>query len=221
MMSLLEAIKKLFMSDREIRRMKERERARAFNTAENALESVQSKIRELKKARDKAWEEARNYLRDGQKVAAQQCLQTVQQNEINIGYLERKAWVFSQQITKMEMSDTDNDFSNALKVITATAEIDPDKIADTLEDTKEILDSQAAINKIWDKEYAKEMNGLENSDAIPSMEEMMSNLEKEVIADVSGGKISISSSDSNQNASIHEEIGAGRRKLKEMLEDKK
>ena len=221
MMSLLEAIKKLFMSDREIRRMKERERARAFNTAENALESVQSKIRELKKARDKAWEEARNYLRDGQKVAAQQCLQTVQQNEINIGYLERKAWVFSQQITKMEMSDTDNDFSNALKVITATAEIDPDKIADTLEDTKEILDSQATINKIWDKEYAKEMNGLENSDAIPSMEEMMSNLEKEVIADVSGGKISISSSDSNQNASIHEEIGAGRRKLKEMLEDKK
>lgn len=221
MMSLLEAIKKLFMSDREIRRMKERERARAFSTAENALESVHSKIRELKKARDKAWEEARNYLRDGQKVAAQQCLQTVQQNEINIGYLERKAWVFSQQITKMEMSDTDNDFSNALKVITATAEVDPDKIADTLEDTKEILDSQAAINKIWDKEYAKEMNGLENSDAIPSMEEMMSNLEKEVIADVSGGKISISSSDSNQNASIHEEIGAGRRKLKEMLDDKK
>ena len=40
----------------------------------------------------------------------------------------------------------------------------------------------------WDKEYGKEMNGLTQSDAIPSVDEMMANLEKEVVADVAGGK---------------------------------
>lgn len=211
-------LKDLFKSGEEIRKEKERARRKAIRDAERAGDSVKDKIADLKLERDKAWNEARAYLRDGQKAAAQRCLQTVQANEIMMGKLERKNWVFNQYITKMQMAKTDQDFAAALDTLNGVLNIDPDKISDVLIEVDDSLSEQSEIDKKWDKQYAAEMNGIAKVDSIPSIEDMMSNLEKEVVADVSGGKIQTSA---NTQSSIAEEIGTGRRKLKDLIDNKK
>ena len=72
----------LFKSGEAIRKENEKRRRKAIRDAERAIDCVKDKIADLKLERDKAWNEARAYLRDGQKAAAQRCLQTVQANEI-------------------------------------------------------------------------------------------------------------------------------------------
>lgn len=208
-------LRDLFKSEREIQKEKERERRKAIREAERASDSVKDKINDLKAERDKAWNEARAYLRDGQKAAAQRCLQTVQAHEIMMGKLERKSWVFNQYITKMGMAKTDQDFAAALGTLNSVLNVDPDKIEDVLIDVDDTLAEQGEIDKIWDKQYTAEMNGMSKIDTIPSIEDMMSNLEKEVIADVSGGKIAGMTNE--QSSSVAAQIGEGRRKLKDLM----
>lgn len=214
----------LFKSSKEIEREKNRARRRALRDVERASDVVKDRIATLKKERDAAWTQAREYLRDGQKAAAQRCLQSVQANELMMGKLERKSWVFSQLATKMEMAKTDQEFAAALGNLNTTLEIDPDKVADVLGDVDGTLSEQGDIDKIWEKEYGKEMNGLSQSDAIPSVEEMMANLEKEVVADVTGGKSvagRVSSAGRDAVGGIAEAIGEGRRRLKALMDGKK
>ena len=214
----------LFKSSKEIEREKRRERRKALRDVERASDVVKDRIATLKKERDAAWTQAREYLRDGQKAAAQRCLQSVQANELMMGKLERKNWVFGQLSTKMEMAKTDQEFAAALANLNTTLEVDPDKIADVLGDVGDTLSEQGDVDNIWEKEYGKEMNGLSQSDAIPSVEEMMSNLEKEVVADVSGGKAvvgKVAAAGKEAAGNVAEAIGEGRRKLKALIDGKK
>lgn len=218
------SIADLFKSSKEIEREKNRARRRALRDVERATDVVKDRIATLKRDRDTAWTQAREYLRDGQKAAAQRCLQSVKANEMMMGKLERKNWVFSQIATKMEMAKTDQEFSAALANLNTTLEVDPDKLAETLDDVGGTLSEQGDIDKMWDKEYGKEMEGLASSDAVPSVEEMMSNLEKEVVADVTGGRSmagKVSSEAKDSTGGIAEAIGEGRRRLKALMDGKK
>lgn len=210
------SIADLFKSSIQIEREKNRARRRALRDVERAADTVKDRIVTLKKERDTAWTQAREYLRDGQKSAAQRCLQSVQANELMMGKLERKSWVFQQLATKMEMAKTDQEFSGALAKLNATLEIDPESVGEVLDDVDGTLSEQGDIDKIWEKEYCKEMNGLGQSDAIPSVEEMMVNLQQEVVAEVNGGK----TVNKTSSGSLSEAIGEGRRKLKDLMEKK-
>lgn len=214
----------LFKSSKEIEREKNRARRKAMRKAEKAGDVVKDRIEELRKSRDTAWMQAREYLRDGQKAAAQRCLLSVQKYELEMGRQERKSWVYSQKVTRMEAAKTDQEFATALAELNATLEIDPEKVGEVLDDVADTLSEQDDIDKLWEKEYEKEMKGLSQSDAIPSIAEMMGNLEKEVAADVRGGKsvtANVSSAGKDAVGGIAEKIGEGRRRLKELLDGKK
>lgn len=214
----------LFKSSREIGREKARARRKSLRGVESSTDVVKDEIAALKKERDKAWAQAREYLRDGQKAAAQRLLQSVQSRELTMGKLEKKLWVFNQLALEMKMAKTDQEFATALDRLNKTLEIDPDRIADVLGDVDDSLSEQAAVDKIWDKGYEKKMNGLAQSDAVPSVEEMMGNLEKEVVADVTGGTPMTSVAPSAERKTvggIAEGIGEGRRRLKALMDGAK
>lgn len=214
----------LFKSSREIEREKARARRKSLRGVESSTDVVKDEIAALKKERDKAWAQAREYLRDGQKAAAQRLLQSVQSRELTMGKLEKKLWVFNQLALEMKMAKTDQEFATALDRLNKTLEIDPDRIADVLGDVDDSLSEQAAVDKIWDKGYEKKMNGLAQSDAVPSVEEMMGNLEKEVVADVTGGTPMTSVAPSAERKTvggIAEGIGEGRRRLKALMDGAK
>lgn len=218
------AISDLFKSKKEREKDANKKRRKAFRDAENAVGTVKDRIRGLKNERDKSWQQARQYLKDGQKGASQRCLQSVRGNEVMMEQLEKKRWVFEQLLTKLEMAKTDLEFSGALQAINTVVEIDPDAIADVLDDVQDKLGDQVDVDKIWDNMYGKEMNGIEGheSDVIPSLDDMMKNLEDEVVADVRGDKIVGKEKTTKSGGSkISDEISKGRSKLKTLMDNDK
>ncbi|OQB42915.1 MAG: hypothetical protein BWY09_00348 [Candidatus Hydrogenedentes bacterium ADurb.Bin179] len=213
----------LFKSNKERERDLAKKRRKAFREAENSVDAVKDRIKKMKMERDKSWNEARRYLKDGQKSAAQRSLQSVRASEVLMGKLEMKRWVFEQILTKMELAKTDNDFTQALNAINVVINIDPESVADVLGEVEEKLGEQLDTDKIWEKMYGKEMEGAETqlSDVVPSMEDMEKQLEDEVAADLSGARPIRETEDGEVMPSLKQQIGEGRKRLKDLLEGDK
>lgn len=213
----------LFMSKKDREREEAKKRRKAFREAEGAVDVVKERIKKLKLDRDKAWNEARQYLKDGQKAAAQRNLQTVRASEVMMGKLEMKRWVFEQLLTKLELAKTDQDFTQALGAINTVVKIDPEAVADVLDEVQDKLGEQVDTDKIWEKMHGKEMEGAETqmTDTIPTTEDMMSQLQDEVAADLGGPRKSKVSESGEVEPSLKHRIGEGRRRLKDLMEGDK
>lgn len=213
----------LFMSKKEREREEAKKRRRAFREAEGAVDAVKDRIAKLKKDRDKAWAEARQYLKDGQKAAAQRNLQTVRASEVMMGKLETKRWVFEQLLTKLDLAKTDKDFTTALAAINTVVKIDPEEVSDVLGEVEDKLGEQVDIDRIWEKAHNKEMEGAEAqmTDTIPSTEDMFAQLEDEVAADLGVSRKSKTTESGEIEPSLKQRIGEGRRRLKDLMEGEK
>lgn len=212
----------LFKSKKEREKEHNRQRRKAFRQAESAVDAVKDRAKKLKKERDKSWMEARQYLKDGQKAAAQRCLQSCRANEMMISKLDQKQWVFEQLLTKLELAKTDQDFSQSLAAINAVIEIDPEQVADVLDEVQDKLGEQVDTDRIWEGMYDKEMEGVAEkmTDVIPSLEDMEAQLADEVAAEI-GETRPASEGAGRAEGTIKEQIGEGRRRLKDLLEGDK
>jgi len=215
----------LFKSKSERDRDAARKRRKAFREAENAVDVVKDRIGNLKKERDKSWDDARKYLKDGQKAAAQRCLQSCRAGEMLMSKLEMKRWVFEQLLSKLEIAKSDQDFAQALGAINTVIKIDPEAVADVLDEVQDKLGEQVDTDKIWEKVYGKEMEGVKTqmTDQIPTVEEMEKQLQDEVAAELGGsGKAKTKvSEEGDAGGSIKQQIGEGRKRLKDLLEEDK
>ena len=204
----------MFKSTKERERERQREQYRASMEVERAKQNLNGQIEAQRKQRDAAWKRARDFLRDGQKQAAQRELNAVRMAEVRIAGLEKRSFVYTQKATSLEMAKTDQEFAKALSSLNSAINVDAGKVIDTMTDVGMSMAEQDSITSVIEGEYAKDMNGLEQSDAIPSVDEMMANLEKEVVADVSGGAGIKAGND------IAAGIGEGRRRLQELMDGK-
>ena len=211
----------LFKSKSERDRDKNKARRKAFREAENAVDVVKERVDKLKRERDKSWAEARKYLKEGQKAAAQRCLQSCRASEMLVAKMEMKRWVFEQLLTKLELAKTDQDFAGSLQAIDAVIEIDPDAVADVLDEVQDKLGEQVDTDKIWERMYGKEMEGVENkmTDVIPSIEDMEKQLQDEVAADL--GTRMTSTTESEQEDAAKDRISEGQQRLRKLMEDDK
>jgi hypothetical protein len=218
------ALKDLIKSKQEREKEKQKKRRKAFREAENAVGVVKERVDKLKRERDKAWAEAREYLKNGQKSAAQRSLQACRASEMLVAKLEMKRWVFEQLLSKLELAKSDQDFANALNAINRVVEIDPEAVADVLDEVQDKLGEQVDTDKIWEKVYGKEMEGVQGQmkDAIPSLEEMQKQLEDEVAQEIGEGKLTkAKAAEKEGDPTIKEQIGEGRKRLKQLLGDDK
>ncbi|HXP59093.1 MAG TPA: hypothetical protein VN829_01310 [Dongiaceae bacterium] len=217
------AIGDLFKSKQERDREARGKRRKAFREAENAVDGVKDRVKKLKGERDKAWNDARVYLKDGQKAAAQRCLQTVRAGEVLMAKLETKKWVFEQLLTKLDIAKTDLEFTGALSAINAVVKIDPEAVADVLGEVEDKLGDQVDTDKVWEKMHEKEMEGVgsQMADSVPSVDQMFKDLEGEVAAEIGQELPSTGKVASGGEGGIKAEIGEGRRRLKDLLEGEK
>lgn len=215
------ALGDLFKSKQEREREEAKKRRKAFRVAENAVNVVKDQIAKLKKDRDKAWGEARQYLKDGQKAASQRGIQTVRVSELLMSKLEMKRSVFEQLLSKLELAKSDQDFTKALNAINTVVKIDPEAVADVLGEVQDKLGEQVDTDKIWEKMYGKEMEGVETqmTDMIPSTEDMMKQLEDEVAEDI--GAARPSKKKTEKESGVKDQIGEARSRLKKLMEDDK
>ena len=176
------SLRDLFKSQEERRKDVARRRRKAFREAEGAIDSVKDRNRKLQTERDRSWTQARVYLQDGNKSAAQRCLQTCRANELLMQKLEMKKWVFEQLLTKLDLAKTDTEFARSLDAINTVVNIDPDAIGDILGEVEDKLGDQMDTDKLWAKSHEKEMDGVEGAttEHVPSVEKMLADLEDEV-----------------------------------------
>jgi len=207
----------LFKSKHERGRIKEKRRRKAFRDAENAVDIVKERVAKLKHERDKSWTEARHYLKDGQKAASRRCLQACRASEMLVGKLEIKRWIFEQILSKLELSKSDQDFTNALEALNTVIEVNPEAIVDVLDNVQDKLGEQADSDKIWERMYSKELDSVNTimTDYIPSLEEMEKQLQDEAVMEVGSGEHEPAAS----NTELKQRIGEGRKKLSELLEN--
>ena len=213
----------LFKSKKEREREDAKKRRKAFREAENAVDVVKERIAKLKKDRDKSWAEGRQYLKDGQKAAAQRSLQACRASELLMSKLEMKRWVFEQLLSKLELAKSDQDFSQALGAINTVVTIDPEAVADVLGEVQDKLGEQVDTDKIWEKVYGKEMEGVASqmTDVIPSIEDMEKQLQDEVAAEVGSPRPIKTTEDGETAPGVKQQIGEGKRRLKDLLEGDK
>ena len=208
------AITDLFKSETE--RKKERQRAmiRASMEVERAKQGLEGQITAQRKQRDAAFAKVQDYLRDGQKMAARREATAVSMAEKRIAALEQRSFVYSQKATALEMAKTDQEFASALANLNSAINVDAGKVIDTMTDVGMSMAEQDSITNVIESEYAKDMNGLEQTDAIPSVDEVMAKAEAVVVADVSGG------SGLKAGDDIMADISEGRRRLQELMDSK-
>ena len=175
----LDVLHGMFTSDAELDREREAGIRKAVRNAENALDHTRERIAELQKERDAKWNEAREYLRSGQKPLAQRSLMGVQSAEALMAGLERKCFVFRQMSFKLEMTSIDQKLVSAMRGLNASVSVDTDAIQSALENAGAVLADQENADKLWSKMYSKEMNGL-GAQEIPSVDEMTQQLCDEV-----------------------------------------
>ena len=207
---------RLFMSKEGRRKQERRERRRAFRDAENAVDSVKDRIKQMQREANKQWDEARDSLKAGQKAAAQRLLTSYRAAQVLMTKLEQKRWVFEQYLTKMQMAQSDQEFSGALEAVNKVVKIDPEKVADVFDASQDILGEQVDAERFWERLYEKEMDGAVGAleDHIPSIEELGKQLEQEAAAEV-GGRAA-----ETVNAELDERIKSGQERVKKLLDGK-
>ncbi len=199
------------------RRAERRERRHACRNAENAIESVKARQCEMEREAKKRWAEAREALKNGEKSASQRALISYRALQTMIIKLEQKRWVFEQYYTKLQVAQSDIQFSYALASLTKVMNIDPEKVQDVFEAANDVLDEQVETDKFWDKMYDKEANGAVTSldEYVPSMDDLSATLEQEVAADLGGDARPIAAGEK-----IDARISAGQDRVKNILEGK-
>ena len=209
-------LSKLTTSSSTAKRQDERKRRRALAEAKRLADSTNSQIEKLGQERDKAWEEAKAYLARGQKSSAQRLIQTVRSKDAQIQKMEKKTWVFKEYLGTLEMAETDKMLAESLNVLNHAMNIDPDKIAATVDRTEDLIADQTDVESVWTEKYNDSMGTLALNDAIPSVEQMMGDLEAEVSGDIAPmSQIKVA-----DDAGVQTEIDSRRSQLSAMLADK-
>lgn len=208
---------KYFMFPGARRRLERRERRHAFRDAENAKQDVIDRQKRLDKEAKENWAKAREALKNGEKAAANRALTAARAAQVLAMKLEQKRWVFEQYLTKMEVAQSDNQFADALGQINKIIRIDPEHVEDVFGTAQDMLGEQVDADRFWNKMYENEMGSANGAlqDHIPSMEEMESQLEQEVAAEV-GGATAPAAAGSTLDARISE----GQKRVKDILDGK-
>ncbi|MGA8497896.1 MAG: hypothetical protein WB764_20590 [Xanthobacteraceae bacterium] len=205
----------LFKSKRERDLEEKRATREAFRKAERANEKLRDDTGRLKKERDQAWLEAKARLRAGDKSGAQRNLQSIRAIELHIDQLEKRRWSVDRIITKLRLSRADEEVTVALRRISNSMSIEPERLDSVLADVTEMFDDQAEAERIWDSVHTAEVAGLETvNSGLPAVDAMMTSLEQEVAVDVRAEA-------ERARHDVDEGVEAGRQRLKDLLEDQK
>ena len=131
--------------------------------------------------------------------------------------LEQKRWVFEQYLTRMQVAQSDTQFAEALAGVNKIMRIDPERVADVFDAAQETLGEQVDADRFWDKLYNKEMEGVSGAleDHVPTLDDMTSQLESEVAAEVGGAAAPVAA-----GAALDARIAAGQERVRKILEGK-
>lgn len=208
-------LSQLFKSAKQREHEKERQRRQAFRRAEMALDDVKAKIKNLEREGKDTWSQARELMKTGQKAAAQRAVVKYRGTQVMAVKLDQKRFAFEQSLMQLEMAKTDDSFAGALALMAAVTDINPEKVDDVLVTVDMKRSEQGEVDKLWQKEYQRFMEGAEGAleDFVPSLEELGRQLEDEAAQEVGGAE------GETTKGELAENIEEGRERIRKLLEE--
>lgn len=190
-----------FTSEEDRKRDAARRQRRAINKAEDAIDTVNSSIAELKKEEIKEWEKAKKAAAAGRKGDAILALKRFRGFEVHIYQLEKRKWVFENYLTRLKMATINDVFRDAMAELNEAIQIDVDLVTDSIDDMNEDLTDVTALDKAWEKNFEKNMNGLsvQETDIIPDIDSLFQALQGEVAINIGGGAKDVSATKTTIN----------------------
>ncbi|MBR0238328.1 MAG: Snf7 family protein [Thermoguttaceae bacterium] len=178
-----------FTSDDDRKRDEARRQRRAINKAEDAIDTVDSTIAELRKDELKEWENAKKAAAAGRKADAMLALQRFRQFEVHIYQLEKRKWVFENYLNRLKMSTINDVFRDAMEALNDAIQVDVDMVTDSIEDINDKLTDVTALDKEWEKNFQKNINGMsvQETDIIPDIDALFQAVQGEVAINIGGG----------------------------------
>lgn len=207
----------LFKSTKEREREARREKRRAERQVERGLENMGERIKKLMQDRDKVWAKAREYLQAGRKLDAQRLLNQYKHLGVLINSLDRKQMFLQGKLNTLAMAGDAISITESLKGFGKLLKVDPEEIADNIEDIEEVEGEIGEVDKIFDKaadrDDAKIAEEAAKQGEMAVDDDLMAALEREAAADVLGGKVT-------EEAKSADDINAGRDRLRALLNEK-
>ena len=175
-----------FKSKSEREREQRRERRRNERKVEQDIEKFDEAIAKLTEERTKVWNQARELLKSGRKAEAQRTLLFYKKYDIAINKLEKQKVFLKSQALQVSTAGNVNTTLNDIKTMAADHNIDPDKLAESLDDVEmiaeDILDSDKIMNKAFDKDLDHMAQEVAAGDISYKDDELMAALENECAA---------------------------------------
>lgn len=220
------ALRNLFPSKddraREAKRAKRREVRQSNRKVQKALRELTDKVKKIRAKKDADWAKAKEYLRSGQKAQAENLIRSCRAKDLLASKLEKKADFWENRHTKMEASQTDFEMAAAMKDLAVLNNVDPDRIEDSMLAMDEMFDDQTDVDDIVDREHEKDMEdvSIQETDVVPSIEDMVSELESEVAVEIASDSIAQPEGEAETvEGTTQEKIGSLRDRLKQVLEE--
>ena len=211
-----------FKSKSEREREQRRERRRNERKVEQDIEKFDEAIAKLTEERTKVWNQARELLKSGRRAEAQRTLLFYKKYDIAINKLEKQKVFLKSQALQVSMAGNVNTTLNDIKTMAADHDIDPDKLAESLDDVEmiaeDILDSDKVMNKAFDKDLDHMAQEVAAGDISYKDDELMAALENECAAEVLGPKVA--ETPVTDKPVSHDDISAGAERLKKIISEK-
>ena len=199
-----------------------RAKATAERKAENAICNAEVRIERLEKDNAKSWEKARGLMKSGRKSAARIELCKYRATGRLVEQVQKKLWVMKYYQLRLESANTITALTDAIGEISGLMQIDPSKTLSVLDDVQGKLDEATELDRIWENAFASETrkDSYRDSELLPDVDELMTELEKEAAREV-GGKLR--SDESTEENEISRGIASGRERLRNIVDaaDKK
>lgn len=178
-----------FTSEKDIKREEDRRKRRALSKAEDAIDTVDLAIADLKKNELVAWNDAKKAAAAGRKAEAMLALQKYRGFEVQINNYEKRKWVFENYIIRLKMSEVNEVLIDAMNAFKDAIQIDVDAFTNSFNDFTEKSIDINGLDKIWEKSFEKNLNGmsLKEMDVIPDVESLFNSLQGEVALEIGGG----------------------------------
>ncbi|MBR7138736.1 MAG: hypothetical protein IKD44_04260 [Lentisphaeria bacterium] len=207
----------LFKSSKDTADEKRRAERRAKRKAEQAIENLQDKNSALTKECNQLWEKARQQLMSGQKAAAAATLK-IYKSKLAMATRNEKQFIMARHQTDiMNNAAMMNELSGALKDLAVISNIDPDAVAENMENIDAANDDINEANRIMEKSYDRSMAKLdkdldEAADTVGD-DELMKVLESETAGTVMGPRVT----EATGEIPTADEINSGRDNLNKLL----
>jgi len=205
----------LFKSQKQLAQERGRRRRQAFRRAEMIMDNIGTRLKNLERDANAAWNNARELMKSGQKAAAQRNLMKYRSIQIMMVKLDQKLFAFQQCLMELEIAGTDEETAKILDLIAKIVNIDPEKVDDVLTVVDMKRAEQGEVDRLWQKEYQRHMEGAEGAleDFIPSMEELSKQLEDEAAQEI--GEVESEST----RGELAKKIEEGRIRVQKLLDE--